>query len=115
MEQPMSTDPTTPPPANSLEAVHAAIANYRQQGEMASQQLQQLEANYTSQHTQLATTIERLVGAIAAMDQLAKNITDEAKIIADRIAVSAKPERVPLTKAEAIAENEGMRAVPEEF
>jgi hypothetical protein len=93
MEQPMSeqNQPVSQPAANSPEAITAAIENYKQQHAGAAAQLNQLEQNYQTQKKQLTDTLLMLAGAVAAMEQLTKNIEDEAKAKAEAEAAANAP------------------------
>ena len=65
------------PGANSVEAFQAAITSYKQQFDQAQTQLAQLEQNYQTQKEKLTAMLHMLSGAVAALEQLVKNVVDE--------------------------------------
>jgi hypothetical protein len=87
MEHNMSDTQT--PAANSTEAFAAAVAAYRQQHAAGIQQLDTLEKNYASQKDQIKSNLLMLMGAIAAIEQLMKNVEDEAKANAEAVKEAA--------------------------
>ncbi len=70
-------EPQTAPAANSNDAFAAAAANYRQQHAEATQQLNTLEQDYVTKKNQLQSTLLMLAGAVAAVEQIIKNVADE--------------------------------------
>ena len=68
--------------ATSTESFEAAINNYKSQHDGLTQQLAQLETNYRQQKEQMVATLHMLSGAIAAVEQIVKNVEDEAAALA---------------------------------
>lgn len=74
----MSTNDTLPPAPNSIDGIAAAVAGYKQQFDAAQQQLGILDQNYQRQREQYTSGLQMLSGAIAALEQLAKNTEQDA-------------------------------------
>lgn len=72
------SEPTIVPAANSIEALRAAVSNYKQQHSEASAHLVQVEATYHQQKDTTGAILHMLNGALAALEQVIKNIEDEA-------------------------------------
>lgn len=94
------------PAANSTEAFQSAIAAYKQQQEGLTGQLAQLEVNYHTQKTQMEHTLSMLQGAVVAIEQIIKNVEDEAAAKAvdtktsEVVDAVAEPAAAPLDPAD---------------